>query len=63
MVTGKLEGAWRVVARSLPRHLPHIRMFSRERQERSCNLAPELGERNLKAALLLKRNRLGYKAC
>jgi hypothetical protein len=42
MVTGKLEGAWRVVARSLPRRLRfHPDGFSRDRRNADCNLAPK----------------------
>jgi hypothetical protein len=42
MVTGKLEGAWRVVARSLPRRLLVLRMVSLGTSRNAdCNLAPK----------------------
>jgi hypothetical protein len=37
MVTGKLESAWRVVARSLSRHLRVPDCFSRAEQERELH--------------------------
>ena len=42
MVTGKLDGAWRVVARSLSRHLLCSGWFLPEaRRNADCNLAPK----------------------
>jgi hypothetical protein len=42
----QLEGAWRVVARSLPQHLLPPNCFSRSLgRNADCNLAPKLAER------------------